>query len=363
MAKTNHEQYVSSEVQRFSAYLRSESRTTATVQVYTRHLRTFLTFADKTVRELTKADMQAWKLDLAGHYCENSMVSMIAAVNTYMVKLADRPDLKMLAPRWVEKDKIPLTEDEVMAFLKEARRPMLGEKGHKTFETCYRDYMMSCLLYYAGLRASEVTNLRLSGLDLDHKMLRVHEGKEKDYSMVLLNDDTVQAIKDYLRMTRDSIQPQVGFEDHLILSEQGRLLGRNQLWVTVKRISIRAGITKSVHPHLFRHTMASVMANHGCSVFEIQAQTRHKDISTVQRYVHISADTRRNAYERVFGPEQSRIPQPAQPTPQPTPKPAPGPSLYAQDAQQPITLTMGQLQQLIQAAVGAAPKAPMQGYQ
>lgn len=356
MAKPSYDQYVSHEVQRFADYLRAEKRTADTVRSYPRSLGMFLTFAGKTVSELTKADMQAWKGDLAGRYCENSMVPMICAVNCYMVKVADRLELKMQAPRWVEKDVIPLTESEVMAFLKEARKPMLGEKGHRLFETCHRDYLMACLMYYGGLRASEVANLRISGLDLDRRMLRVHEGKEKNYSMVLLNDTTVQAIRDYLAFTRAQVKPKAGYEDNLILTEQGKALGRNQLWATVKRIGIRAGIKKNVHPHIFRHTMATKMAEQGLNAFEIQAQTRHKHIETVQKYVHISEKARRTAYDRAFEPEQH--PQ----GPAPRPLPAPGPELYAQGSPQMVMMTPQQLQQVIQAAMGVSPK-PLPGYQ
>lgn len=355
MASSIANEYVSHEVQQFAGYLRAEKRTAATIRSYPRNLGIFLSFVGKTVGELTKADMQTWKADLAGRYCENSMVPMICAVNCYMLKVANRPELKMQAPRWVEKDVIPMTEIEVRAFLKEARKPMLGEKGHHPFETCYRDYMTTCLMYYGGLRASEVVNMRVSGLDLDRKMLRVHEGKEKNYSMVLLNDITVHAIRDYMAFTRAQVKPRPGYEDYLILTEGGLPMSRKNLWTTVKRIGIRAGIKKNIYPHIFRHTMATTMAEQGLSVFEIQAQTRHKHIETVQKYVHISEGARRVAYDRAFAPEQPQGPSPR-------PIPAPGPELYAQGGPQMVMMTPQQLQQVIQAAIGAAPKV-VPGYQ
>jgi integrase/recombinase XerD len=362
MERSIAREYVRREVQRFAEYLRAEKRTEATVKSYTRSLQGFLSGTPKTVRQLTKDDMQAWKGQLSGRYCENSMVPMIEAVNCYLVKVCERPDLKMVAPRWVEKDVIPLSESEVMAFLKEAHRPMLGLKGHKTFETCHRDYMMACLMYYGGLRASEVGNLRVSGLDLDRGMLRVCEGKEKDNSLILLHSEAVQAIKSYLKQSRSCIKPQAGYEDHLILTETGRPLARNQLWKIVKRIAIRTGIEKNVHPHIFRHTMATKMAEQGLNAFEIAAQTRHKNIDTVQKYIHISEGARRSAYDRAFSGTLQRA-QPAQ-VQGPTPKPAPGPELYAsQGSPQVIMMTPQQLQQVIQAAIGAAPKAPLTGYQ
>jgi len=356
MERSVSQEYVSHEVERFGEYLRGERRTTATVRSYNRNLGVFLTFVGKTVGELTKADMQAWKTHIAGLYCENSMVPMVCAVNCYMVRIANRPELKMQPPRWVEKDVIPMAETEVNAFIRESKRPMLGCKGHKTFEVCHRDYMMTCLLYYGGLRASEVVTLRLSGLDLDRRMLRVHEGKEKNYSMVLLNDTTVTAIREYLAFTRALLKPQAGYEDHLVLTEGGTPMSRTNLWVTVKRIGIRAGIKKNIYPHLFRHTMATKMAEKGLNAFEIQAQTRHKHIETVQKYVHISEGARRAAYERAFEPDE-RINEPST-----KPTPVLGPSLYAQGNPQVVMMTPQQLEQVLQAAIGASTK-PLPGYQ
>lgn len=70
-----------SEVDRFRAYLRAEKRSESTVQQYGDTLEGFLDWLKKPAEGLTKADLQRWKAELAGKYCENTMSTRIAAVN------------------------------------------------------------------------------------------------------------------------------------------------------------------------------------------------------------------------------------------------------------------------------------------
>lgn len=300
LGSVSTEQHVREQVERFKAFLRAEKRTEATVASYTRSLRLCLEFIGKPCRELQKADMQAWKAHLAGKYCENTMCSMIAAVNSYTLLLLERPDLRMKPPRQVEKQKIPLTEDELRRVLDEAKKPKTGENGFRAeWDPAPRDYALISLMYYGGLRASEAIGVRVSSLDLDKKRLRIHAGKGKDYSFVNLSDEAVQAVSDYLKRGRPC--PESGFEDYLFLSSTGRSVSRNNLWTMVKKTAFRAGIEKNVHPHIFRHSMITHMAERGLPATFIQAQSRHKSLDMVQRYTHLSEKSQRQAYDRAFG--------------------------------------------------------------
>jgi integrase/recombinase XerD len=295
--------WIVKEIEGFGAYLRTEKRTEATVRQYTNALKGFLVFVNKPASSLTKADMQAWKVHLAERYCENTMSTWIAAVNQYTERILERQDLKMRPPRQVEKSKIPLTEDEIRRMLKEASRPRKGRKGFpKDFDFSLRDHAAICLMYYGGLRASEATDLRISGLDLDKKRIQIHAGKGKDYSMVNVSDEAVKSVKEYIAHGRPCPSP--GCEDLLMLSYNGKRLPRSALWKMVKRVAFWAGIEKNVHPHIFRHSMITHMAERGLSATFIQAQSRHKSLDMVQKYTHLSEQVVRQAYDKTFSGEQ-----------------------------------------------------------
>jgi site-specific recombinase XerD len=300
VGRTTSRPWIREEVDRFEVYLRTEKRSENTVDQYGNTLEGFLDWVDKPPRDLTKADMQRWKGYLSERYCENTMSTRIAAVNQYAEKILERPDIKMRPPRRVFRTKIPLTEDEVSRILEEAGKPRVGKNGcPNNADASLRDHAVICLMYYGGLRASEVVNLRISDLDLEDKKLRVHEGKGKDYSMVNLSDEAVASLRAYLERGRPkSEKPE--YADYLILSIRGCPMGRAHLWPQLKRIAFWAGIEKNVHPHIFRHSMITHMAEKGISASFIQAQSRHKSLDMVQRYTHLSQKSVRDAYDQTF---------------------------------------------------------------
>lgn len=152
---------------------------------------------------------------------------------------------------------------------------------------------------YGVLRASEVVNVRVSDLDLDKKKLRVHGGKGNDYSMVNLSDEAVASVRTYMERGRPKPE-KAEYADYLLLSIRGRSIGRGRLWPQVKRIAFWAGVEKNVHPHIFRHSMITHMAEKGLSASFIQAQSRHKSLDMVQRYTHLSEKSVRDAYDSAF---------------------------------------------------------------
>ena len=304
--------WIEKEVEAFEALLVSEKKAKSTVKKYLKTLRRFLIFVGKPASQLTNNEMMAWKVDLAERYDENnSMIPEIAAVNRYLEGVADRKNLTVKQVKRVEKDIVCLTEAEVKAILDEVRKTRVGTEGYtEGFDFSRRNYAAICLMYYGGLRSEEVASVRISGLDLDKKRLRVTKGKGNDYSNVNIASEAVSAIRDYLQDGRPLPSP--GMEDYLMLSSGGKRLPRSALWKMVKMTAFRAGIEKNVYPHIFRHSMITHMAEKGLSAPFIKAQSRHKKLDTVQKYIHLSHKSVRDEYDKVFEPpsEPGLIPAP-----------------------------------------------------
>lgn len=301
--------WIRGEVDCYEVYLRAEKRSENTVRQYGETLERFLAWLDKRPADITKADMQRWKGHLAEGYCENTMSTRIAAVNQYMEKIQERVDLKIRPPRRVFRTKIPLTEDEIRRVLDEAKLPREGRKGFRNnSDMSKRDYAAICLMYYGGLRAGEVGSLRLSDLDLDNMKVRVHEGKGKDFSLVNLTDEAVGALREYLEHGRPKPMERE-YADRVFLTQTGSPFSRHEIWPMVKRIAFRAGIEKNVHPHIFRHSMITHMAEKGLSASFIQAQSRHKSLDMVQRYTHLSQQSVRLAYDKAFSRKEPAEPE------------------------------------------------------
>lgn len=151
----------------------------------------------------------------------------------------------------------------------------------------FRNRCMMEILYSCGLRVSEMANLKLGDIVFDENIIRVL-GKGSKERIVPIGKTALMLIQKYIR----SIRPQLLKENsvpYLFLSNNGKKLDRERIWMVVKEAAKRANITKEVHPHTLRHSFASHLLENGADLRAIQEMLGHADISTTQIYTHISA--------------------------------------------------------------------------
>ena len=85
----------------------------------------------------------------------------------------------------------------------------------------------------------------------------------------------------------------------------------------VKKAGAKAGVTKKIYPHLFRASLITHMDKNGASMMEIKAQSRHKDIKTLEIYIRHSEEHIRNVYMNTVPTlDKPQKPKRPQPTPQ-----------------------------------------------
>ncbi len=91
-----------------------------------------------------------------------------------------------------------------------------------------------------------------------------------------------QATADELASFRD------GAPDHhpVFISIQNKRLSTRAVWDVVRNTAIKAGITKPVSPHWFRHARASHALDRGAPIGLVQQDLGHQNISTTSRYIH-----------------------------------------------------------------------------
>ena len=105
-------------------------------------------------------------------------------------------------------------------------------------------------MYSCGLRVSEVVNLKLSQLYLDVGFIRVF-GKGNKERLVPIGSSATKHIGIYRNNIRVHYPVQPGEEDILFLNRRGRRLTRVMIFLIIKDLVKKAGITKTISPHTF----------------------------------------------------------------------------------------------------------------
>jgi len=150
-----------------------------------------------------------------------------------------------------------------------------------------RDRAILETLYSTGIRRMEVIGLKLYDVDVDRGTLMVRQGKGKKDRMVPIGARALAWIDKYVTESRPGlvVEPDGGT---LFLTHLGEPFTRNRLTQLVRDYVDAAKINKRGSCHLFRHTMATLMLEHGADIRYIQAMLGHAKLDTTQIYTQVS---------------------------------------------------------------------------
>ena len=169
---------------------------------------------------------------------------------------------------------------------------MIAADGDDPLEL--RNRAMLELLYGSGLRITELIELRLADLHLNMGFINV-TGKGNKERIVPIGDEGQYALKRYLDRGRSVLKKVQG--DIIFVNNRGNKISRVGFYKTLKRLAIKAGITKDISPHTLRHSFASHLLENGVDLRMVQELLGHEDISTTQIYTHINKKQLKSVYE------------------------------------------------------------------
>jgi integrase/recombinase XerD len=144
-------------------------------------------------------------------------------------------------------------------------------------------------MYSCGLRVTEVVNLRISGLYLDVGFIRV-TGKGDKERLVPIGSSAIEQITIYKNHIRVHIPVKHGQEDILFLNRRGGKLSRVMIFLLLKDLVKKAGITKNISPHSFRHSFATHLVEGGADLRAVQEMLGHESITTTEIYTHLDRE-------------------------------------------------------------------------
>ena len=159
-----------------------------------------------------------------------------------------------------------------------------------------RDRAILEVLYGAGLRVSELTNLDVGHLDARVGMVRV-VGKGNKERVVPLGEKGVAAVRAYLA-ARPQSRPRSGESQALFLNARGGRLSSRSVGRILEKYARKLMVTRKVHPHALRHSFATHLLDAGADLRFIQELLGHVSLSTTQKYTHLSLGKIMEVYDR-----------------------------------------------------------------
>jgi len=191
------------------------------------------------------------------------------------------------SPRFLSKLPRYLTSEEI--------RALLGAPDDTT-PRGVRDRAMLEVLYAAGLRVTELVELRLNAVNLEVGYL-IARGKGDKERIVPLGEDAVTWLERYITRIRPRQDKGVG-TGLVFLNKSGKGLSRQYFWRAIKTYALQAGITKDISPHTIRHSFATHLLAGGADLRSVQAMLGHADITTTEIYTHVERERLKSIHKK-----------------------------------------------------------------
>lgn len=140
-------------------------------------------------------------------------------------------------------------------------------------------------LYSCGLRVSELCALKLSDLYFEEGFIKV-TGKGNKQRLVPISQRAIKEIR-YWLLDRNHWRIKEGYGDYVFLARWGKGISRIMVFHLIKELAEKAGVTKNISPHTFRHSFATHLLEGGANLRAIQCMLGHESIATTEIYTHI----------------------------------------------------------------------------
>src|SRR6185436_4789538 len=224
---------------------------------------------------ITPADLRRYHLFLLEQrrLTAGTVVTQICALRFFCRYVLRRRDVREDLPYPKQRLRLPvvLSPDEV-------RRLIAGAKNlyHRT---------MLMTLYGAGLRRSELLQLKVADIDSQRMVIRVERGKGGHAREVPLSLTLLTALREYCRWMRPQTSLFPG-QEHGWRADKP--LTSKCIWDAVRFAATAAGIDRRVSPHTLRHSYATHLLEAGADLRTIQVLLGHADLTHTTVYLHLS---------------------------------------------------------------------------
>jgi integrase/recombinase XerD len=253
-----------------------------TVSSYKNDIKSFLLWLDKksfNPLNINASDANNYVSKLFGDGLKSSSVNRkISAIKSFYIFLQKKkiimtsPIADIVMPKQEKYLPMSMSEEEVERLL---NSPDLNIQIER------RDKAMIEVLYATGIRISELTNLKLTDLDINRSVLKVF-GKGSKERLVPFGEKAAESLNLYLTDRKDLKSKEI------FLSNRGTKISRSAFWQRIKIYTKRENLKISISPHTLRHAFATHLLNRGADLRSVQILLGHSDLSTTQIYTHIA---------------------------------------------------------------------------
>lgn len=290
----------------FIDYISLEKKSSPhTIKAYKTNLETFERFLlaqdpKSTLDAVSYGEIRTWIVALieSGNSPRtvNAKISALQSYFKFLLRIgtiAISPLKEHTALKTATKVSLPFSQEEIKALFDAA-----------FFPDTYIGFVQRTLiqlLYFTGIRKSELLDLQTQDLDFSKGLIKVLGKRNKERLLPLLPEISRQ-LKELLKLQEE--MKIVRTEQRLFVNEKGKKLSASFVYQTVKSYLGRVSTKTKRSPHVLRHSFATHLLDEGADLNAIKDLLGHSSIAATQLYTHSSMSKIQEVYKKAHPREQ-----------------------------------------------------------
>lgn len=244
-----------------------------TIKTYVTCFEKFINhYSDLELIEINEQEIRSYLSQLVKEGRSNSYINQaVNAIKFYYEIVLDMPNRFYEIERPRKENKLPkvISKEEVKSII---------EHTNNIKHRCIVE-----LLYSAGLRRSELLNLKIEDIDSKRMLIRVHGAKGNKDRVTLLSETLLEHLRQYFKEWKPRA--------YLFESPTGERYSGKSIENILKRAAKKARINHHITPHMLRHSFATHLLENGTDLRKIQILLGHNSLQTTEIYTHVALNS------------------------------------------------------------------------
>lgn len=238
----------------------------------------YLLYVESLLKAIQKAPQEITRDDLVGFLASkkeagvsNATLALIHAAMKFFFKKCYKSTVvdEIQTPKKSKHLPTVLTKQEMKDLLKATK------KG--------RNRLLLQFVYSSGVRVGESVEMLLENVNFKERIAKVKSGKGDKDRIIILSKNWCKLAKKYVEKRKIK-------SPYLFSKKNGKPISSDTVQRMVRRAAKKAGISKSVTPHVLRHSFATHLLEAGENIRKIQELLGHANLNTTQIYTHVSTE-------------------------------------------------------------------------
>ena len=260
-----------------------------TVKAYRIDLTQFFSYVQSTEPE--KETIEQYITELHKKYKQKTIKRKIASIKAFYSyleeeELVEQNPFRKIKVKFKETIILPriIPREEIEQLLNYIYASLSSLSGIQ-YKHSLRDAAVIEVFFATGARVYEISNIRVENINLNSGLIRIMGKVGKERYIQISNT----AVLDILRKYYAENEPEIKKSGYFFINNRGNRYTEQSIRFMLKKYTLKAGIQRTITPHMFRHSFATYLIEEGVDVSCVQQILGHSSIKTTQIYIHVAA--------------------------------------------------------------------------